>query len=280
MIYQPRYIFDPTKIGFSNKSPPKNTMGVILWCPGKSWIPGGVTLRDFTGVNAPVETQMVVDTNVYGSTGFQVHGNEIGIVINSETSLNTIRNLGTVVIAQNVSPVIDCFAKGKKIKFSFDLKVPHSKVVNAGVTQVSAYLYFKDRVNNQGFWYGMCTFDSRGLWHRYKAGFKPVIWDSQGTNVPIANVTAGYDWSVRPFSTAFYRGRKFDKYKSYNFTVGPKEFNNVIARIRARYPTMKLSSNLSDYDWTSANINPEVHAAPGSVAQIGLAVRDWKVELI
>lgn len=280
MIYQPRYVFDPEKIGFSNKSAPKNTMGIVLWCPNKSWALGGVTLRNFTGINAPVNCQMVVDTNVYGSTGFQIYGDEIGIFINSETALDTVRNLGTVVIEQNVSPVIDCFAKGKKIRFSFDLKVPHSKVVNAGVTQVSAYLHFRDRVNKQGFWYGLCTFDSRGLRHRFKAGFKPVMWDLQGTNIPIASVTAGYDWSVCPFSTAFYRSRKFDNYKSYNFTVGPKEFNKVLARIRSKYPTIKLSSNLSDYDWTSANINPEIHAAPGSVAQIGLAIRDWGVELI
>lgn len=280
MIYQSKYLSDPTRMAMSNKSPPKNTMGVILWCPNKSWISGGVNLRNFTGVIAPTDSQMVVDPNVYGSTGFQTYGDEIGIVINSETALETVRNLGTVVIAQNNSPPIDCFAKGKKIRYSFDLKVPHSRVTNKGVTQVSAYLYFKDRVNKQGFWYGLCTFDSRGLRHRFKVGFKPVMWDAQGTNVPIANVTAGYDWNVRPFSTAFYTGRTFTKYRSYNFTVGPKEFNNVLARIKAKYPTMKLSSNLSDYDWTSANINPEVHAAPGSTAQIGLAVRNWKVELI
>lgn len=278
MIYQP--ISNPTKLGYSNKSPPKNTTGVILWCKDKSWTLGGFNLKNFTGVNALVDNQMVVDPNVYGSTGFQVFGDEIGININSQTTVTTLRNLGTVVLAQNISPVVDCFAQGKKIRYSFDLKVPYSKFTQKGVTQVCAYLYFKDRVNNQGFWYGMCTFDSRGLWHRYKTGFKPVMWDSQGTNVPIANVTAGYDWSVRPFSTAFYTGRAFSKYRSYNFTVGPKEFRNVLSRIRKKYSTMKLSDNLNDYDWTSANLNPEVFAPPGSTAHIGMAIKNWKVELV
>ena len=280
MIYQPKYITDPTKIGMSNKSPPKNTMGVVLWCPDKSWVSGGANLVNFTGINAPVESQMVVDTNVYGSTGFQTHFDEIGIVINSETTLNPIRNLGTVVIAQNISPVVDCFATGKKIRYSFDLKVPYSKITNKGVTQVCAYLYFRNRITKQGFWYGLRVFDSRGLWHVYKTGLKPVMWDAQGTEVPIANVTAGYDWSVRPFSTSFYTGRAFSKYRSFNFTVGPKEFTNVLARVQKKYPTINLSHNLADYDWTSANINPEVHAAPGSTAHIGLAVKNWKIELI
>jgi hypothetical protein len=277
MIYQPNFVFDPTKLGFSNERSPKNTPGIILWCPDKSWIPYGLNLSGFTGINAPITSQMAVDPNVHGATGFQAYVNEIGININSETSLNSNRNLGTVVLAQTISPGVSCFTQGRKVKYSFDLKVPFVKVTNSGVSQVVAYLHFKDRVNKQGFWYGMMTLDSRGWWYRYKTGFKTVKMDEGGTNVPIANVTAGFDWS---FSSAFYRTKAFDKYKHYSFTVGPKEFTNVLERIRKTYPTLKLSNNLTDYDLVSVNLNPEVHAAPGSTAHIGMAVKNWKIELI
>ena len=277
MIYQPLYVFEPANIAYSNKSPPKNKAGVTLWCPDKKWEPNGMDLSNFTGLKAPNNSQMTVDPNFNGSTGFQVHGDQIGININSESTLNLPRYLGTVVLSQSLSPVVNCFAQGRKVKYSFELKVPFVKLTGTGVAQVVAYLYFKDRVNKQGFWYGMMTFDSRGLWYRYKAGLKHVQMDVGGTNVPIANVTAGFDWS---FSSAFFRGKTFDNYKSYNFTVGPKEFTNVLERIKKKYPTMVMSSNLSDYDLTSANLNPEVSAHPGSTAQIGMTVKNWRVELV
>ena len=254
--------------------------GIVLWNPGSHWAPTADYLKPFTGITGDVSEQVSVDPSRRGTTAVQVVGSEIGIYIDSTSlaaGMPTVNNLGTVVLAHNMLPN-GGLGLGRSFRYSFDLKVPFADVRNGGVAQVVAYFCFTDRVHRQSFWYGMNLFDSRGLWYRFRNGFKSVMWDG-GTNLPIAHVSAGFDW-VRPGSTAFFTGRPFGDYRSYTFVAGPAQINAAVTRIIAKYPAMasRLSTNSADYDLGNVNLNPEVAALPGAYAGIGMAVRNWKVE--
>jgi len=185
-------------------------------------------------------------------------GGVLAIVIDSASIPGNVaakNGLGT--IAMGWSPV--AWIQATWFKQAYRLRVPRADAYSGGVAQVVTYFNFRDRVNSASLWMGQVIYDTRCD----KGG--DIGWD-QGTNTPMFNVVAA-GFSCTPYGA----------WRDVSFNVGPEQLKAAASALRARFPTLRLSSNPADYSLTHANINPETATKLGGPARIDVGVSGWKL---
>lgn len=200
----------------------------------------------------PVEKLPAPPTAVSSSAGI------LDIVIDSASIPGNVKaraGLGTIVLGW--SPV--AWVKAAGFRASYDLRVTRADHSSGAVAQVVAYLNLRDVANKASLWLGQIFFDTRCD----KGG--DVGWDA-GTNTPMFNVVAPN-----------FSCRTFGDWRSVSFAVGPAQIAAAASALRARYPALRLSSDLGDYELTHGNVNPEVAVKPGESARIDAGIKGWRI---
>ena len=290
LVRQPSDVSDARSIAYVDAAPPRGTVGVTLWGPHYRLQPTeDQTLGNDTGFSPPAPRrnhQLSVAPSTPGATAIQAAGGEIGINIHSASIAANLAgrfDLGTIVLGTDLPAPARPFASGRKAKYSFVAKIPGSRQSNRGVSQVVAYYNLRDRMHRSGFWFGMVLFDSRGWSYQRSEGLEHALWD-KGTGQPIVQATAAHANTLldRGYSTTAFGWQPFAHARPYAFVIGAPQVRAAIAMMKARYPQLvpRYSDDPADYEIGHLNLNPEVHAPPGSFAQIGLSVVDWQLEIV
>lgn len=232
-----------------------------------------------TGLKPPRKNQLATYPWLACSTGVHGAGDEIGIILQSWSLRRDLvkRRLGTIVLQHNPTAKIYPFADGRTAAvYSFDLKVPSSFTLGKAVSQVVAYFSLVDSRNNRSFWLGMNCFDSRSTQQK-----DAVLWDL-GTKQPIVQCYAGVPSQLGGDTAGIHRSRTYTGYQPYRWSVTRAHIENAVQMLRAHHPTIAYSSDPLDYYINSINLNPEIFVPDGlfSYAHIGLAVRNWQLELV
>lgn len=155
--------------------------------------------------------------------------------------------LGTIVMGYTFKVPVQAV----QYNYSYTLNVSRT----LGIAQVVGYFNFHDKVNNTSLWYGQMAFDTRcGI------AVGPM-WD-QGTNTAIFQVKAP-NFACSPFSP-----------RLVSFKVGPAEMANAVQMLRLKFPSLKLSPNMSDYELTHTNVNPEIS---GVTSRIDVGIQNWQI---
>lgn len=182
----------------------------------------------------------------------------LDIIIDSRSIAGNVaaRNgLGSVVLGYSFKVPV----RAPQYHYTYDLRVTRADHGPTSVAQVVAYLNLHDQVNGASLWVGQIAFDTRCD----KGG--DVGWDA-GTNTPMFNILAPN-----------FSCRIFDAWLSMSFTVGPAQIAAAAAALRSRYPALRLSGNVADYELTHINLNPEVAVKPGEAARIDIGVARWQL---
>lgn len=183
-------------------------------------------------------------------TGVTSAGGVLDIVIDAGSipgNMAARNGLGSIVMGYSFKTPI----QAPQYRVSYDLRTTRA----VGIAQVVAYLNLHDKLSNTSLWIGQIAFDSRPG----KQG--DVMWD-QGTNTPLFTTVSPnialptFDW------------------RRFSFMVGQAELANAVNQLKAKFPGLKLSSNLGDYELTHTNVNPEISGA-GSRIEVG--IRNWRV---
>ena len=268
-------------IAYHNVSPPKDTSGLIYWGSKHTWKRSRNRWHGYmTGLKPPRDNQLANYPALPWSTGVHSAGNEIGIILQSWSLRRDLvkRRLGTIVLQCNPEAKIYPFAEGRtKAIYSFDLKVPSSFTSGGGVSQVVAYFAVADTRNKRSFWLGLNCFDSRGT----QNSADTVLWD-RGTNLPIVKFYAGTASLLGGGASGPHKSRTFFAYQSYRWSITRSVIENAVLLLRRFNPNVVYSGDPLDYYINSINLNPEIYVPEGftSYAHIGLAVRNWQLELI
>ncbi len=255
-------------------APPTNPgIGLTYWGNQYVWKPTANPFQGwFTGVRGKRNQQLSNWPWMPGSTGVQIVGDELGIMLQSwslKKDLPARRRLGTIVLGANFPRVYPFRGPKGSVQMSFAMKVPSSYVTRAGVSQVVAYLNFTDHKNKRGFWYGLTVFDSRGPRGDH------VMWDI-GTKTPIVSVSAGVPSALQWGTTTKLASKKFFDYRAFFSTVNADSLLAAVGQLNRKYPGY-YSTDCRDYSLRHANLNPEIYVPEGSYAHIGLSVCNWEV---
>ena len=280
---QPTNVSNVNDISFVNGNSSTGTAGVTIW--GTKYNLVNTTnpfMRFFTGLNpkSPKSQYQVATVPLWPCTsGIQAVGDEIGINIQSSSIKKNFvgrGNLGTIVLGAKIPNKIKAFpTEQTKFKYSFDIKIPSTRTYGNVAAQVAAYIYFVDTKNKRGFWYGTSIFDNRGTDYKDR-----VMWDI-GTKTPIVTAFPGIHTALlHPESNAVFFSKPYSDYKHYDLVIGVDQIKAAINLLSIYDPAVPYSENVADYTVTSTNLNPEIHVPDGffNYSQIGLSVRNWKLE--
>lgn len=268
-------------VAYRNATSPKDTSTLVYWGTQHTWAPSRNRWHGLmTGLKPSRDNQLATYPWLPCSTGVHSAGDEIGIILQSWSLRRDLikRRLGTIVLQHNPTAKIHPFADGRtKAIYSFDLKVPSSVATGGAVTQVVAYFSLVDAKNKKSFWLGLNCFDSRGT----QQGVDTVLWD-QGTNQPIVKCYAGMASRLGGGAAGPHRSRTYTGYQSYRWSVTRFVVERAVQMLRSYSPNAPFSDDPLDYYIASINLNPEIYV-PNSIfsyAHIGLAVRNWRLELV
>ena len=249
-------------VSYRNATSPKDASTLVYWGTQHTWVPSRNRWHGLmTGLKPGA-------------------GNEIGIILQSwslRRDLPPRRGLGTIVLQHNPTAKIYPLADGHtQAVYSFDLKVPSSFTLAGGVSQVAAYFSLVDSRNKRSFWLGLNCFDSRGT-----QGADAVLWDI-GTKQPIVRCFAGMPSQLGGDTAGTHRSRTYTAYQPYRWSVTRSVIERAAQMLRAYNPNVAYSDDAGKYYIGSINLNPEIYVPTGllSYAHIGLAVRNWQLELI
>jgi hypothetical protein len=268
-------------VSYRNNTSPKDKSTLVYWGTQHTWVPSRNRWHGLmTGLKPPRDNQLATYPWLPCSTGVHGAGNEIGIILQSwslRRDLPPRRGLGTIVLQHNPTAKIYLLADGRTAAvYSFDMKVPSSFTTGGGVSQVVAYFSLVDSRNKRSFWLGLNCFDSRGT-----QGADAVLWDI-GTKQPIVRCFAGTASRLGGDTAGPHKSRTFSNYQSYRWSVTRSGIESAAQMLRAYNPNVPFSDDAGEYYIGSINLNPEIYVPTGllSYAHIGLAVRNWQLELI
>lgn len=218
-------------------------------------------------------------------TAVQMHGTEIGIWIDSDQPRPRNGFLIPVCPAYwwwDLEQAPRPFQNTEvQLSFSFDMKVPTAQRQNGAEVYVCAYLLLRDRHSGRQFWLGPSLFDLRSA-ERFPDTVHFDDWEG-GTKLPIlfSALNAQCAWFHPGPNSACFTNQTFNEYRRFDFRVGPSELSAALAAMKGRWPDLEaMSADPADYQLTHFNINPEVYAPEGSRGQLGVALRNIRLELV
>ena len=107
-------------------------------------------------------------------------------------------------------------------------------------------------------------------------------WEG-GTQLPILFSALNHEsqWLHPGPASAMFTDKPFDAYRKIEVRVTSAEIRAALVAMKKTMPKLtEVSEVPSDYQLIHFNINPEVYAPQGSRGQLGLSLRDIRVELI
>ena len=238
----------------------------------------------FTGLKVPAGFQFGADA-VKNSTAVQVHGQEVGICIDSDHPRPALGSLLPITPAfwwWDFAKAPAPFAKeGAEPAMSFNMKVPTASREGEAQPYITANFLFLDTRSQKQFWLAATLFDMRP-----ESQFPDTVhfdgWEG-GTQIPIlfSALNKKSRWMHPGPESAFFTSQPFSEYRRFDIRVTAAELKTAIAAMRARFPTTAtVSDNAADFRLIHFNLNPEVFAPKGSRGRLGLALRDVRVELL
>ena len=238
----------------------------------------------FTGLNVPTGLQFgpMADEN---SAAVQIHGNEIGIWIDSDHPRPALGSLLPITPAYwwwDYAKAPMPFAKeGVELGMSFEMKVPTASREGEAQPYITANFLFLDTHSQKQFWLAANLFDMRP-----ESQFPDTVhfdgWEG-GTQIPIlySALNNKSQWMHPGKDSALFTSQPFSEYRRYDVRVTAAELKTAIVAMQKRFPeTAAVSGNVTDLRLVHFNLNPEVFAPNGSRGRLGLALRNIRVELV
>jgi len=218
-------------------------------------------------------------------TTVQLLGREIGIWIDSDYPRPALGSLLPVCPAYwwwDLSRAPDPFRDAhRELSFSFELKVPTAVRQGTAEVYITTNFLFRDKRSKQQFWLAAFLFDPRGE-ERSPDTVHLDNWEG-GTQLPIlfSSLNLRSQWLHPGTGSSQFTDKPFEDYRRIDVCLGPEELRAAIASMRKAMPQFAAASeDPRDYQLIHFNINPEVSAPQGSRGQLGLALRDIRVELL
>ncbi len=218
-------------------------------------------------------------------TAVQIRDTEIGIWIDSDHPRPRQGDLLPVCPAYwwwDLSRAPSPFQQpGRELSFSFDLKVPTARREGKAEVYVCAHLLLRDSQSGQHFWFGAALFDLREA-NQFPDTVHVDNWPG-GTGLPIlfSALNSNSHWLHPGPGSAEFTSKPFTDYRRVDFRVDAQGLRGAIAAMKQRWQEFEqVSSEPADYQLTHFNINLEVFAPTGSHGQLGVALRDIRLELL
>jgi hypothetical protein len=247
-------------------------------------VPQAWDASGFTGLKVPPGFQFGIlpDAN---TTAVQVHGREIGIWIDSERPRPALGALLPITPAHwwwDQAKAPRPFAEdGSTLRMTFDMQVPTASRESDAQPYITTNFLFLDSRSKKQFWLAANLFDLRP-----ESQFPDTVhfdgWEG-GTQIPILYSALNHksQWMHPGKDSALFTSQPFTGYRRYEVRVTATELKNAIHAMQAKFPaTAAISTTASDYLLAHFNLNPEIHAPPGTRGTLGLSLRDIRVEVV
>jgi hypothetical protein len=215
----------------------------------------------------------------------QLRGNEIGIWIDSDHPRPNAGDLLPVCPAYwwwNATTAPRPFqTEDRELSFSFDLKVPTALRQGKAEVYVCAHFLMRDKRSGKQFWLGASLFDLRAA-EKFPDTVHMDNW-AGGTGLPIlfAALNERSKWLHPGPGSACFSDKPYDEYRRFDYRVRSSELHVALTAIKNRLPHhAEMSTDPGDYQLTHFNLNPEVYAPDNSRGQLGLAIRDIRVQVL
>ena len=241
----------------------------------------------------------------YGGNAVQVQGNEIGVVLDTNSFLNHNSKLGAWPMKSPMPLMIEYrsegndrfrpFTKpGKILNFGVDLQVPTSVTVgddfNAGhsVGMITLYLSLFDTTTKRSVAYGAHVWDSRPRLFKSNAEAYVKVDVCQppdtctGSPMVVAPISSGglYNRFV-PGSSQPIFGRTFKGYRRFVLSISAENLRAMIDEVNVRVRQgggREISSDPGDYEVRGVSVDSEI-AYAGSHARFAYSARNISITL-
>jgi hypothetical protein len=247
-------------------------------------VPQAWDASSFTGLKTPLGFQfgLLPDAN---TTAVQVHGREIGIWIDSDHPRPALGSLLPITPAYwwwDMSRAPMPFKEAdRELAMSFDLKVPTATQTGKAVPYITMNFLFRDSRSQQQLWLAASLFDPRG-----EATLPNTVhvddWEG-GTQLPIlySALNRQSQWLHPGPGSALFTYKPFADYRQIEVRVTAPELRAALLAMKKAMPKLATASeDPQDYQLIHFNINPKVFEPQGSRGQLGLALRDVRVEVL
>lgn len=238
----------------------------------------------FTGLRAPAGCQRGPSPET-GGTAVQVHGREIGIWIDSDHPRPAIGSLLPVCpgywwwdLSRAPAPFRE---PGRELSLSLALRVPNASRQGQAEVYITTNFLFRDVRSQRQLWLAASLFDPRGA-ARFPDTVHVDNWEG-GTQLPIlfSALAPGSQWLHPGPGSSLFTDKPFPDERPFSVRVSAGELRAAIVAMRKAMPHLATASeDPRDYQLIHFNLNPEVYAPPGSRGQLGLTLRDIRVELL
>lgn len=238
----------------------------------------------FTSLQVPAGCQRGLSAEA-DSTAAQVNGREIGIWIDSDHPRPALGSLLPIMPAYwwwEMSRAPRPFKESdRELALSFDLKVPTATQTGKAVPYITMNFLFRDSRSKQQLWLAATLFDPRG-----EATLPDTVhldnWEG-GTQLPILYSALNHkSQRLHPGpGSASFTDKPFADYRKFSVRVTPYELRAALLAMKKAMPKLiAASEDPRDYQLIHFNINPEIFAPTGSRGQLGLALRELRVDVL
>lgn len=238
----------------------------------------------FTGLKVPQGFQFGILSDA-NTTAVQAHGREVGIWMDSDHPRPALGSLLPITPAywwwdmkRAPLPFRDAT---HELSMSFELKVPTASREGKAEVYITTNFLLRDQRSQQQFWLASTVFDPRG-----EAHFPDIVhvdhWEG-GTQLPIlfSALNRKSQWMHPGPDSTLFADTTFTTYRKFEVRVSSTELRAALLAMKKAMPKLATASeDPRDYQLIHFNINPEVFAPQGSRGQLGLSMRDLRVELL
>jgi hypothetical protein len=246
-------------------------------------VPQAWDASNFTGLKTPPGFQFGISPDA-NTTAVQVHGREIGIWLDSDHPRPALGSLLPITPAYwwwDMSRAPMPFKEAdRELSMSFDLKVPTATQNGKAVSYITLNFLFRDSRSQQQLWLAATLFDPRGE-DTLPDTVHVDNWEG-GTQLPILYSALNHQsqWLNPGPSSALFTDKPFADYRHIEVRVTAPQLRAALLAMKKAMPKLATASeDPRDYQLIHFNINPEVFAPQGSRGQLGLALRNVRVEL-
>ncbi|WP_428395316.1 hypothetical protein [Lichenicoccus sp.] len=266
---------------------PPGHFNIVQWESNPQSADGGdvPTDRDIghkTGFHPAVnkETTQVSLRNTNVSSGAQMAGRTVGAYINSADLPNGAPSNKFIITPSIMfKPGTHAFNgldRGDRINVSFDLQVPvagdeHKPL---STTYVVSDLDFTNPETRASFYVNEMVF--------HNAVERPNEWVFLDPDTKMA-VVLGVDSPSSQYATfrsksASYQKRPWIGWKHFSYSIDQMQFHSALLAVQHKYPGIKLSDDVADWDLTHWHLNAELLFKSGP-AEMGWSMRKAAVTL-
>lgn len=258
------------------------------------------SIGDFTGFYPTGDlstSQRGVDSATYGSQAVQFQGGTFGILLDSDSVLDSYSTLDAFLIDYEYetnlgndgqSTHIFPFTNGlNQMVYSLQLQIPSASVTGPSAAYAVGYLRFKDTLSGLDLFFGASIFDTRGT----SVAKETILLDACNfcTGNPIVIGVSGQNgnFTSNAAASAPFQSKPWLGFKLFSFSISRAQFVAALQAIKSRYPQLAgMSSDPASYALLEYSLNPELAPlsatpfGPGVSAQMGLAAKQLSATIM